>query len=70
MPTPAFTNSPPIIIAKLKTPDKYNSVNITEEAQFGIKPISPPISVPNIGLFSISPPNLSSPTNSIIIFKC
>ena len=50
------------------TPDRYSCVSITDDAQFGINPISPAINAPSIGLFDINPPNASSPIILIIIF--
>jgi len=39
-PAPAFANKPPISEPKLIIFDKYSSVIITDEAQFGINPIN------------------------------
>ena len=39
-PVPAFANKPPINEPKLMIFDRYNSVILTDEAQFGIRPIS------------------------------
>ena len=43
IPTPAPTNSPDIIVAIFITFSKYNWVNITDDAQFGINPTNPAI---------------------------
>ena len=45
-PTPDPTNNPDNIVGVLITLDRYNSVNTTEEAQFGINPITPAITGP------------------------
>ena len=39
IPIPEFTNKPAIIPPTLMIFPRYNCVNMTEEAQFGIKPI-------------------------------
>ena len=36
---PAFTQRPVMIDPKLNPPKRYNSVKITDDAQFGISPI-------------------------------
>ena len=60
-PTPAPTNSPAIIVPTDIIFSKYICVIITDEAQFGIKPIKPDIIGPNIGLSSIKLAMVSSP---------
>ena len=51
-PTPAPASSPDIILPKLIKPDKYNSLIITDAAQFGIKPIREANKCDNKGLLS------------------
>ena len=60
-PTPAFTKSPEIIMLSVTTFSKYNLVSITEEAQFGINPISPASIGPKIKLLARIFEMLSSP---------
>ena len=55
IPRPEFTSKPPISVPNPITLLINNSVNITDDAQFGISPISPAKIGPSIGLFKISP---------------
>ena len=68
-PTPALTATPEINIGIEITFSINNSVKITDEAQFGINPINPAITGPNITLLLIKCDILSSPINLIIPFK-
>ena len=67
-PTPAPTNVPEIIVEIEITFSKYICVNITDDAQFGIKPINPDKIGPNIGLFCKKLEICSSPIAYITIF--
>ena len=60
-PTPAFTATPEIKIGIEITFSINNSVIITEDAQFGINPISPAIIGPNITFLLIKCAIVSSP---------
>ena len=60
-PTPAPTNKPAIIVPTEMIFSKYICVIITDEAQFGIRPINPEMIGPNIGLSSINEAIVSSP---------
>ncbi len=62
IPAPAFTNNPAINEPKAIISDKYNSVIITDEAQFGINPISAAIIGSNIDASCIIFFKVSSPT--------
>ena len=61
-PTPAFTHNPEINIGIDITFSTNNSVNTTDDAQLGIRPIIPAINGPITGLLSIRFPKVSSPT--------
>ena len=67
-PTPAPTNNPDNIVETFIIFSKYNLVNITDEAQFGINPINPAIIGPNIGLLVTNVAIASSPIIVINIF--
>ena len=62
------TSNPEIIVAADITFSKYICVNITEDAQFGINPIIPAITGPNIGWFLKNPAIVSSPIKYITKF--
>ena len=66
-PAPDPTNRPAINDPKFIIPDRYNSVIITEEAQFGIKPINDAITGSKIELSDIKFFNVSSPKIVTII---
>ena len=68
-PTPAPTSSPESIVASVITFPKYNCVNITDEAQFGINPTNPAIVGPSSQLLSIKLDKASSPTICITVFN-
>ena len=68
-PTPAFASNPAIKIEAVIKFSTYNLVIITEDAQFGIKPINPAITGPKILLFIIKLDNVSSPIKCITRFK-
>ena len=61
IPTPAPTNNPASMVETVITPDKYNCVSKTEDAQLGISPIIPAKIGPRIGLFKIRFAIVSSP---------
>ena len=65
IPTPDPTSRPAIIVPKLIRFDKYNSVIITELAQFGIRPIKQEIATPKIGRSKIRLATVSSPIKNI-----
>ena len=68
-PSPEFTSSPPINVPNPITLLTNSSVSITDDAQFGISPISPAIIGPSIGLFKISPARVSFPITCNIKFS-
>ena len=61
IPIPEPTSKPLIIALKLITFLRYNCVNITDPAQFGIKPTRPEIIGPTTGKFNTSFDIFSSP---------
>ena len=61
MPIPELTSNPAIIEPTVIIFSKYNCVNITDDAQFGIKPTKLDITGPNIGTFNIKCAIFSSP---------
>ena len=61
IPIPEPTRSPAIIEPKLIKFDKYNSVIITEPAQFGISPNIEDTSIPSTGTPAIAFSIVSSP---------
>ena len=68
-PTPAPVNNPAIILPADIKFSKYIFVIITDAAQFGINPINPAITGPNIFLFNNKFEMFSSPikyTNILI----
>ena len=68
VPTPAFTKTPVINIGIEIIFSINNSVNITDDAQFGINPISPAIIGPKMKLLLITFEIVSSPTRFITQF--
>lgn len=69
IPSPEFTSSPPISVPSPITLLTNSSVNITEDAQFGISPISPAKIGPSIGLFKIKLAKVSFPITCNTRFK-
>lgn len=69
IPSPEFTSSPPISVPSPITLLTNSSVNITEDAQFGISPISPAKIGPSIGLFKIKLAKVSLPITCNTRFK-
>lgn len=67
-PTPAFTATPDIKTGIDITFSTNSSVNITDDAQFGINPISPAIIGPNTRFWLIKFAIASSPINVITPF--
>ena len=68
IPIPEPTNNPPIIEPTEITFCKYSCVNITDDAQFGIKPTIPAINGPTTGMFNIKFDIFSSPIKYIATF--
>ena len=68
IPIPEPTNKPAIIEPKLIKFDRYNSVIITEPAQFGINPNKADTNIPIKGTLAIAFAILSSPIKCISVF--
>ena len=69
IPIPEPTNNPAIIEPRLIKFDKYNSVIITEPAQFGIKPNNADTNIPTKGTLAIAFEMFSSPIKCTMVFN-
>ena len=68
IPIPEPTNKPAIIEPKVIKLFKYNSVIITEPAQFGINPTNAETNIPTKGTLAITFAILSFPIKYIAVF--